>query len=84
MAVSVTKIGSGRKRESAVWHYFEYIPETNKTRCLVAECGAELAGKNPTNLKVHLSTHADFYALFISEDKQTKELNAASKLHSGL
>lgn len=54
---------SGRKRENSVWSYFEYIESKRKSRCNVGdgktgkECGQEICGKNPTNLKRHLMAH---------------------------
>jgi hypothetical protein len=54
---------SGRRRDSDVWKYFDFIPDINKSKCTIVnektkkQCGALLAGKNPTNLKVHLSRH---------------------------
>jgi hypothetical protein len=62
MAKNFVKLFSGRKRESPAWTYFDYNPDTNKSRCLVLDektnkqCGKLTAGKNPTNLKAHLST----------------------------
>lgn len=47
---------SGRKKESAVWKWFEYNEGTDKSACLVQTdgkgCDVKLAGKNSTNLKV--------------------------------
>jgi len=53
---------SGRKRESAVWKYFEKQANLRKSKCLVPDakgriCGHLVAGKNATNLKAHLSVH---------------------------
>jgi len=56
------KMFSSRKCESLVWKYFEYLADSNKTKCLVViektqkQCGNLTAGMNPTNLKSHLST----------------------------
>ena len=53
--MSLQRILAGRKRESGVWNYFEYYPDKGKSKCLVnekgKECGAEITGKNPTNVK---------------------------------
>jgi hypothetical protein len=60
--MNFVQIFSGRKRESPVWKYFKYIPEVNKSKCIIIdkktlkECGNLTAGKNPTNLKSHLAT----------------------------
>ncbi len=68
---SPAQIFAGRKRESGVWDYFQYFPgkgKNGKSRCLVInakgkECGTEIAGKNPTNLKSHMSKiHKTEYA----------------------
>ena len=60
--VGLSKMFAGRKRESLVWNYFKYDVTTNKSVCLakkdsnvdgaINQCGFQLAGKNPTNLKV--------------------------------
>src|SRR6218665_218549 len=57
------KVLSGRKRESAVWSYFMYEAETNKSSCIVGGvsdgelCGKLVSGKNTTNLFNHLKCH---------------------------
>jgi len=57
----------GRKKQSGVWDYFEYIASKCATRCNVEndkaeQCGVLLAGKNPTNLKRHLEAcHSDTF-----------------------
>jgi len=56
------KMFSGRKRESPVFKYFENLADSNKSKCPVVnektqkQCGNLTTGKNPTNLKSHLST----------------------------
>jgi hypothetical protein len=52
---------SGRKRESRVWDYFEYLKDVGKSKCIVKDdktgkvCSSNpLQGKNSTNLKGHL------------------------------
>jgi hypothetical protein len=55
----------GRKRDSAVWNYFSFDSESNKSKCLVAEkelenspiCGRLIGSRKPTNLKMHLERH---------------------------
>jgi len=76
---SFAKIFSGRKRESLVWKYFEYLADSNKSKCLVAnkktqkQCGNLLAGKNPTNLKSQLSTcHPEVVKEIATQTEQEK------------
>ncbi len=47
---------SGRKKESAVWEFFNYDAVKDKSCCLAKckdnkICGKEIAGKNSTNVK---------------------------------
>ncbi len=76
---------AGRKVESSVWKYYDYVTTTDKCRCLVPDktgkvCGKEIAGRNCTNLKCHLSSsHPDAYAECISADKDKKSHAAVSK-----
>ena len=44
MATASIAAGPGRPRESGVWQYFKYLPEENKSVCLInksdgAQCG---------------------------------------------
>jgi hypothetical protein len=59
MSANLSKTFAGRKRESAVWHWFVYDEKNDKTVCQVqtakkkdVPCGSKLNGKNPTNMKV--------------------------------
>jgi len=73
----------GRQRESPIWKHFVYDAATNKSRCMVLlsgpdaaerECGRLLAGKNPTNLKVHLKTfHAAMFTKVSSKSPSTSK-----------
>lgn len=59
---SFSQMFVGRKRESDVWKHFRYEVDRNKCKCVVLddkgkECGMLVAGKNPTNMKAHLSRH---------------------------
>ena len=49
------KITSGRKKESAIWKYFTYDCVSDKSKCSI--CSNVLSGKNPTNLKTHVSRY---------------------------
>jgi len=73
------KMFNGRKRESPVWKYFEYLADSNKTKCLVVnekiqiQCSNLTAGKNPTNLKSHLSTcHPEVAKEIATQTEQEK------------
>ena len=58
--------GTGRRRESLVWDFFVFDATKSKSICQIqgqpsqspestaAICGAEIAGKFPTNLKANL------------------------------
>ena len=52
--------GSGRKRESMVWDFFDYENLKEESICKIVvedqKCGKVVKGKNPTNLKRHLQT----------------------------
>jgi hypothetical protein len=56
--MSLAKLLAGRKRENGVWDFFEYDETKKKSVCMAKvsddgkTCGLQLAGKNPTNLKV--------------------------------
>ncbi len=52
---------AGRKRREDIWVNFMFDIKTNKTLC--KPCGAEIAGKNTTNLKRHLQgNHPEIHA----------------------
>jgi len=69
---------AGRKRESYVWTYFKYNDEKEKSICIVKnkngeQCGKEMAGKNTSNLKTHLSRfHGSEYEKVTEEEKKMK------------
>ena len=78
------------QRRSAVWDYFQYDVAQQKSVCQVEQtgsgslCGKNIAGKNPTNLKKHLSSfhHNVFLELSKKEDSAKKlrsELEAKKK-----
>lgn len=79
MAQNFVKMFSGRKRDSPVWVYFEYKPDINKSKCLVLDektnkqCGKLTAGKNPTNLKAHLSTAHPMIASQLKQKEQVEK-----------
>ena len=80
--MSLQRILAGRKRESGVWNYFEYYLDKGKSKCLVnekgKECGAEITGKNPTNLKTHFAkVHPKAYADFSKEEEGRQVLKKA-------
>ena len=58
----LVKLLYGRKRESRVWQHFEFMPQSGKSMCKILDshgvkCGTLINWKNPTNLKVHMSSH---------------------------
>ena len=55
------KVGCGRRQESNIWPYLEFVLTKNRSRCLVKLesgkfCGEFLSEKNFINLKVHLKS----------------------------
>jgi hypothetical protein len=78
---SFVQLFSGRKRASDVRHYFTYNALTSKSRCNVIDdgaskksCGMLIAGKNPTNLKSHLSRrHEKTYMVIKEHESKLKE-----------
>ena len=78
---------TGRKRESSVWQYFQYLDGKKKSKCLVNDgkeklCGFEVAGKNTTNLKMHLHTHhADVYADVCDKEDDKKKTVKRKREH---
>ncbi len=86
--MSLACLLAGRKRESGVWNYFLYLPDKGKSRCTVVangsqkECGTEISGKNPTNLKTHLSTfHRKIFEEF-KEDDNTRKVAKKRKIET--
>jgi len=69
---------TGRKRDSDVWKNFEYLPDRNKSKCMVTVgenkiCGFEVTGKNTTNLKSHLQNrHKNVYKETVENDAEKK------------
>jgi len=68
--MSAIKAGSGRKKVSSVWKYFNHNDAANRSTCLT--CNAQLNGSNPTNLITHLKTHPDVYKTFDTEENVRK------------
>ena len=69
--MSLTKLFSGRKRESSVWEYFEYVEADNKSRCGVLNdkgepCGVRIAGIiGPRILCVQTRFHSFIHSLSV-------------------
>jgi hypothetical protein len=76
--MSILKIGSGRKKESAVWNHFSYDASTDKSTCKLCSVNLNgpvyLRGSNPTNLKAHLRS------LHSSVSKEVDRLDSEAKL----
>lgn len=72
------KQGCGRRQESEVWSHFKYDAVVNKTRCIILgaeskQCGKELTGKNPSNMKAHLQReHAVEFEACIKQDTELR------------
>ena len=74
------RIYSGGKKECSTWRHFEYNNVNDKSSCKVTNvktgkrCAVQLAGKNATNLKSHLSRfHKDEYQLVEAQDAERDE-----------
>ena len=80
----MAKFVTGRPKASPVWNYFDYDNSSNCSVCKVKtteesenECGRSIKGKNPTNLKQHLSkNHTDCYKRLLEVEKEIKERKA--------
>ena len=82
MATSQHGLG-GRPKSSGVWQYYKYSLDNNNSECTVIvanqACGKKIAGRNPTNLKVHLASyHKDIF----TELKHKEEGLKASRIRS--
>lgn len=82
----LVKMLSGRKRDSSVWQHFEFMPQLGKSMCKILDskgvkCGTLITGKNPTNLKVHMSSHhtATYRELEEAEEEKKKNLKKISE-----
>ena len=69
--MSLSKLLSGRKRDSVWWEFFSYDDSCDKSTCLVADdttkavCGAKIAGKNTSNFAAHVKRfHKQAYEIF--------------------
>jgi len=76
MSVSKLNFG-GHPKTSGVWEYFVYKIDTNSSQCIVdvgtKSCGETCSGRNPTNLKTHLSSfHKEVFAALNSKESAMK------------
>lgn len=71
-AIMSLKAGSGRKKVSVIWNYFEHRPLTDKSECKT--CKFQLKGCNPTNLVTHLRQHHEVYKEYEKNKKEQEEL----------
>ena len=66
-------------KKSPVWKFFSYNIESNQSICEVKRkdkvCGAKIKGKNPTNLKCHLSYHKEEYQFVLQYEEDIKSQN---------
>lgn len=73
--MSLAKSLAGRKRENQIWNFFKYNDSNNKSVCQAKTpdgkaCELQLAGKNPTNLKL---------SAIVVDQTDTPTLNPALK-----
>ena len=70
---------TGRPRDSGVWKYFKYDEGTKMSICLVSteekNCGKQISGKFPTNLKGHLKKeHPQEFKVLEDEVRKEREV----------
>ena len=77
---------SGRPKASPVWDFFHYNceNENNESVCQVNNgekiCGVKIKGKNPTNLKQHLSRyHKPKYETVLLKEEEAKSKKKSSQ-----
>ena len=75
--MSLSKLLSGRKRDSVWWEFFSYDDSCDKSTCLVADdttkavCGAKIAGKNTSNFAAHVKRfHKQAYEICVKKEQQ--------------
>uniref|UniRef100_A0A1X7VBW2 BED-type domain-containing protein n=1 Tax=Amphimedon queenslandica TaxID=400682 RepID=A0A1X7VBW2_AMPQE len=82
---------TGRPKASPVWDFFCYNSENNDSVCQVDKeekiCGVKIKGKNPTNLKQHLSRyHKPEYETVLLKEEEAKSKRSSQSVckHKGL
>jgi len=78
---TLAKSLAGRKRESAVWNFFEYNENEDKSKCLAIDernkkpCTAILSGKYSSNMISHLRQpyHKEAFKAYEEKEKNKKE-----------
>ena len=85
MATAEIPAASGQPKKSPVWKFFSYNIESNQSICEVKKkdkvCGANMKGKNPTNLKCHLSGYHKEEYQFVLPNEDIKSQKKESSLH---
>jgi hypothetical protein len=85
--MSLSKLNAGgRPKTSGVWEYFKFNIDTGYSECVVDVgtklCGKKFSGRNPTNLKTHLSSfHKESFAALTTKEnaiKLDREVKASS------
>ena len=77
--------GIGRPRGSAVWDYFDYNEDENKSVCTVispegSQCYAKVSGKFPTTLRKHLEkSHSEAFKELEAKEQETKQWESQSE-----
>jgi len=85
MSLSKLNLG-GRPKTSGVGEYFKFTIDQGNSECVVdvgtKPCGKKFSGRNPTNLKTHLSAfHKEAFAALTSKEnaiKSEREAKASS------
>ena len=75
---------SRRPKASPLWEFLLYDEDSKCSKCIVKsrkdECGRIIKGKNPNNLKQHMSkSHSDSYAQLLEKEKKLKEKKTTDK-----
>lgn len=77
--------GIGRPRGSAVWDYFDYNEDENKSVCTVispegSQCYAKISGKFPTYLRKHLEkSHSEAFKELEAKEQEKKQRESQSE-----
>lgn len=66
---------TGRKRTSQVWTYFRYDGNKDVSVCIIDDCRAELNGKRPSNMRLHIQRrHPTEYVTLAAADAAAQAL----------
>ena len=82
---NAVKIPGRKKKNSPVWHHFDFDANSNKSVCTLKKaggevCGKEIKGKFPTNLRNHLCTvHPVEHAALLKKEEAEKTAREAER-----